>query len=101
MTMAYVESMQEVDWSKRGLYMWNTHGVRPEWADEALRDANRLVLEPDPASTSGRSVRTIGWSASVRRVLTVITVEDQGIVYGVNGWAANRHDRRLYEGARR
>jgi hypothetical protein len=89
--------MEEVDWSKRGSYMRSRHGVLPEWANEALRDTERIVLTPDPASVSGRSDRTIGWSSSVRTVITVITLEHRGVVYGVNGWFANQRDRRRYE----
>jgi hypothetical protein len=55
-----------------------------------------VVLDPDPASISGRSIRTIGYSASFGDILTVITVEDDGITYGSNAWRANDRDRRTY-----
>jgi hypothetical protein len=38
------------------------HGIHPAWANEALDDPDRLAITPDPASKSGRAVRTIGWS---------------------------------------
>ena len=47
---------------------------------------------------SRRSVRTIGWSPVAGRVLTVITVAEAGVIYGVNGWPANDADTRRYEG---
>ena len=74
------------------------HGVSAEQAGEALDDPEALVFDPDYASQSGRSVRTIGWSPSSGRLLTVITVAEAGVVYGVNGWPANAADTRRYEG---
>jgi len=63
-----------------------------------LVDPDALVFDPDYASQSGRSVRTLGWSPSAGRLLTVITVAEDGVVYGVNGWPANDVDTRRYEG---
>lgn len=51
---------------------------------------------PDPASRSGRGVRTIGWSYSAGRLLTVITLVDADRLLGVNGCVANTGDQRLY-----
>jgi hypothetical protein len=42
-------------------------------------------------------VRTIGWSPSAGRLLTVITVTEAGVIYGVNGWPANDTDTRHYQ----
>ena len=53
------------------------HGVSADMADEALADPDALVFDPDYASHSGRSVRTIGWSPSAGRLLTVITLADK------------------------
>ncbi|MFA5712277.1 transposase [Mycolicibacterium sp.] len=87
-----------VDWSKRGDYIVRKHGVTPEQADEALADRAALVQDPDPASRSGVSVRTIGHSESYGRLLTVITVtDDDGTVYGVNAWRSNDVDTRKYQ----
>jgi len=86
------------DWSHRGDYMATRHGVTLEQANEALVDPDALVFDPDYASQSGRSVRTLGWSPSAGRLLTVITVAEDGVVYGVNGWPANDVDTRRYEG---
>ncbi len=76
--------------------MASRHGVSVEAADEALADPDRLVFDPDYASQSGRSVRTIGQSISAGRLLTVITVDEDGVVYGVNGWPSNDIDTRHY-----
>jgi hypothetical protein len=91
---------EEVDWSKRGRYMRERHGVDPLWADQALADPNRVVLDPDPASKSGQGIRIIGHSRSVGRVLTVIVLEYDGVEYGVNGWWANDIDQRRYREGR-
>ena len=81
--------------------MATRHGVSAEQANEAVVDPEVLVFDPDYASQSGRSVRSIGWSASAGRLLTVITVAEDGVVYGANGWPANDVDTRRYEGDER
>jgi uncharacterized DUF497 family protein len=86
----------EVDWSQRGEYITAKHGVSTAEADEALNDPARLVIDPDPASRSGRSVRIIGWSQLRQAVLTVIALEDDGHEYGVNAWPSNTTDQRRY-----
>lgn len=85
-----------VDWSERSEYIWAKHHVTVEQANEALADPDRVVLDPDPASRSGVSVRTIGNSPSRAELLTVLTVEEDGVVYGLNAWESNPVDRRRY-----
>lgn len=84
------------DWSKRGAYIAIKHQTTPAQADEALFDPDRVVLEPDPASKSGVSVRTIGYSVSRGALVTVITVVEEGVVFGINAWPSNPTDRRRY-----
>jgi uncharacterized DUF497 family protein len=80
--------------------MQQRHGISPAEADEALSDPDRVVLDPDPASKSGRGTRTIGYSAAAESLVTVIVLEDEGTSYGVNGWRSNSSDQRRYrEGA--
>lgn len=76
--------------------MHRKHGVTTEEADEALDDPDRVVLNPDPASKSGQSVRVIGYSISAADLITVITVEYEGTTYGGNGWRSSDIDRRRY-----
>jgi len=64
-----------IDWRHRGEYIAK-HGLTPVVADEALADPYRLVIDPDPASTSGRTVRVIGWSTSAQRLVTLIVLPD-------------------------
>jgi uncharacterized DUF497 family protein len=75
--------------------MIEKHGVTPEEADEALGDPQRVVIDPDYNSTSGRSVRIIGFSQIVDDLITLIVLEDEGVVYGVNAWRSNARDRQI------
>jgi uncharacterized DUF497 family protein len=84
-----------VDWSKRGDYIAK-HGVTPNRADEALNDANAVIFDPDYNTNSGRQVRTIGYSPSAQAVLSVITLDTGGAIWGVNAWQSNSRDRRYY-----
>lgn len=54
------------------------------------------VIEPDPASQSGSSIRVIGYSTTADMVITVILRDDEGTTYGVNAWRANASDEREY-----
>lgn len=89
--------MADVEWSHRADYMRDRHGIEVEWA---LEDPDALRIVPDPASRWGRSVRTIGYSSRAGCLVTVITVEEAGIAYGVNGWKSNQVDIRRYGGER-
>ena len=50
----------DADWSVRGDYIVKRHDVVPAETNEALLDPERIVIDPDYNSTSGRSVRIIG-----------------------------------------
>lgn len=89
---------ENVDWSERGEYMRRRHGITPAIANDALADADRVVINPDYNSESGRSVRIVGYSVMADEIVTVIVLEDSGTEYGVNGWASNAKDRRIYGG---
>ena len=85
-----------LDWSHRGAYIAK-HGMTSQCADEAFSDPDRLVIDPDPASRSGRSVRVIGWSVTAGALVTVIVLPDGGVTWGVSAWYSNATDRRRYE----
>lgn len=87
---------ERVDWSKRGEYMQRKHGITPHMADDALGDPNRIVIDPDYNSTSGESIRIIGFSTIADDIVTVIVLQHDGTEYGVIGWSANAKDRRIY-----
>ncbi len=84
-----------IDWRHRGDYIAK-HGLTPDIADQAFNDPNRLVIDPDPASVSGRTIRIIGWARSVQTLVTVIVLPDEGIIWGVNAWPSNSTDQRRY-----
>lgn len=85
------------DWSHRGDYIVEKHGVTPREADEALDDPERVVIGPDYNSTSGRSVRIIGFSQTVGDLITVILLTEDNVTYGVNAWRSSARDRRIYQ----
>lgn len=89
-----------VDWSHGAEHMWSGHQVTIAQANEALADAEALVADPDPKSTSGTSARVIGYSPTAAAVLVVILVrrdDKRGAWWGANGWRANSTDRRTYQ----
>lgn len=57
------------------------HGLTPDLADEAWIDPNRLVINPDPSSVSGRTIRVVGWSITLARIVTVIALPDGDVVW--------------------
>lgn len=65
--------MAGVGWSYRADYMRERHGIETEW-----------------------SVRTIGNSTSAGYLVTVITVEEAGTTWSVNGWKSSEIDLRRY-----
>ena len=65
------------------------HHVTIAQANEALTDPNRVVINPDYASISGRGIRTIGYSASFGGLLSVMTWIDQhGVERGTTAFRA-------------
>ena len=89
---------ERADWSHRGDYIVERHGVTPVEANEALLDPDRIVIDPDYNSTSGLSVRIIGSSHTADDLITVIVLTEAGVTYGVNAWRSNSRDRRIYQG---
>lgn len=86
----------DADWSHRANYIAQKHDVVAAEANEALRDPQRIVIDPDYNSTSGRSVRIIGFSKNAADLITVIVLVDDGVTHGVNAWRSNARDRRIY-----
>jgi hypothetical protein len=74
---------------------------RPSKRTRPLEDPERLVIDPDPRSVTGDSVRIFGYSSRAQEVLTVVVVIDHGQVYGGTAWRANKHELRLYRGGER
>lgn len=76
--------------------MLDEHGVVPAEANEALADTNVRIFNPDYASKTGKQARTIGYSVTRDELLSVFTVTEDGITYGINAWKSNAKDRRYY-----
>ena len=89
-----------VDWSYRREHLAEK-GLTAEQANEALEDPEMVVIDPDPRSVTGESVRIIGYSSTAEEVLTVVVVIHDGQVYGATAWRANKHECRLYRGGER
>ena len=90
----------KVDWSHRREHVAEK-GLTVEQANEALEDPEMLIIDPDPRSVTGESVRIIGYSSTAQEVLTVVVVIHDGQVYGATAWRANKYERRLYRGGER
>lgn len=75
------------------------HGNTVALANDAVSDANRVIVNPDYNSESGRTVRIIGYSQFAGAIITVIAMADGGIDYRINGWIYNEKDRRIYREA--
>lgn len=87
---------ESADWTQRGEYIRTRHGITPREADEALVDPSRAVHHPGCNSESGRTDRVVAYSHAASRVLTVIVMQDEETLWGVNAWPANARDRRTY-----
>ncbi|MDQ1545874.1 MAG: hypothetical protein QOH69_778 [Actinomycetota bacterium] len=71
-----------------------------EWADEAYLDKSGVTFDPDYASDTGLSARTIGGSDSAGFLITVITVRDEDDhLWGATAFRANSTDERHYLGS--
>ena len=56
-----------------------------------------MTFDPDYASRTGDSARTIGWSDSAGFLIAVITVRDaEGHLWGATAFRANAMDERHY-----
>jgi hypothetical protein len=75
---------RKVDWSPRREHVAEK-GLTVEQADEAVEDPERLVIDPDPRSVTGDSVRIIGYSSTAQEVLTVVVVIHDGQMSGATG----------------
>jgi hypothetical protein len=69
-----------------------------EWADEAYLDESAVTFDPDYASDTGLSARTIGWSDSAGFLITAITVRDEDDhLWGATAFLASSTDERHYQ----
>lgn len=90
-----------VDWSHCEMHLWVRHRVLVEWAKEAVADTAALVVDPDPASRSGRGMRIIGYSPKAGAILVVIVVRTTDALIAVTAWKANSTFVRRYREGKR
>ncbi|MFD9889484.1 hypothetical protein ACFWY9_09095 [Amycolatopsis sp. NPDC059027] len=73
--------------------------IEPEHAVEAALDPDRLVAR-DPSSRTGESIRVIGYSAGMDRVLVVVLVPEghppQGVWHVATAWPGDKRIRQIY-----
>jgi len=89
----------EIDWQHGQQHMWESHGLTPQEANEAVNDPDAAWFIPDYASRSGKGIRVIGYSPTAARILTVILVDDPTCTldyFGSNAWPANDKDTNAY-----
>ncbi|WP_346777569.1 transposase [Rhodococcus sp. HNM0563] len=70
-------------------HMWDRHELTPAEVEEAFLDPLKVFFQPDPASDSGTSDRSIGFSPTAGLILTVITVRFEGRIYGATAWQSS------------
>jgi len=85
-----------IDCSRATQHIWAHHRILPEWVHEACNDIDRVILDPDPSSRSGRSLRMIGFSAGFGHPITVVAVRRSDRLEVTSAWRANPKDRRIY-----
>ncbi|OXM70923.1 hypothetical protein [Amycolatopsis vastitatis] len=77
--------------------------IESEHAVEAVFDPRRLVGR-DPSSRTGESIRVLGHSPGMGRLLVVVLVPDRhppnGIWHVATAWPADRRARQVYRGLR-
>jgi uncharacterized DUF497 family protein len=86
---------QNVDWSHRREHI-EEKGLTTGQANEALRDPERVIIDPDPRSKTGKSVRIIGYSYTAEALLTVVVVTHDSQVYGGTAWRASKRELDIY-----
>jgi hypothetical protein len=85
-----------VDWSRCEAHIWERHRLLADWAIEALADPLAIVWDPDPASTSGQSIRVVGQSVGAGCLLVVVLVRTGDRLVAASAWRANATYRRHY-----
>jgi hypothetical protein len=71
--------------------------ILAEWADETYLDESAAKFDPDYASDTGISARTIDWSDAAGFLITVIAIRDEaGHPWGATAFRANTTDERHY-----
>ena len=65
---------EDLDFETAAEHIWQGHRILMDWVREACSDDDRVILDPDPASRSGQSLRIVGFSASFGHPVTVVAI---------------------------
>ncbi|WP_091304930.1 hypothetical protein [Amycolatopsis tolypomycina] len=86
---------------RRSLRYRGALDIEPEHAVEAALDPRRLVGR-DPSSRTGESIRVVGYSAGMGRLLTVVLLPDRhppdGVWQIATAWPTDKRVRQAYQG---
>ena len=86
---------------RRSLRYRGALDIEPEHAVEAALDPRGLVGR-DPSSRTGESIRVVGYSAGMGRLLTVVLLPDRhppdGVWQVATAWPADKRARQVYQG---
>jgi hypothetical protein len=86
---------------RRSLRYRGALDIEPEHAVEAALDPRRLVGR-DPSSRTGESIRVVGHSAGMGRLLTVVLLPNRhppdGAWQVATAWPADKRARQVYQG---
>lgn len=89
--------MDDVDWPARARQHAANHGLTVDSCTEAVTDPDRLVIDPDSKSETGKSFKIIGWSRQAAHHVTVVLIhEPDGGITAATAWPSSRQERRDY-----
>lgn len=77
-------------------HIWRRHRLLTEWVRQAVSDEDRLILDPDPASRSGLSLRIVGFSVAYGHPITVVAIRRRTHLEITSAWRSNPRDERIY-----
>jgi hypothetical protein len=101
--MSNTHDIQLPDWSKRAEHLKrstrNASDIDLElsWVNEAYADPGAVIFNPDFASITGKGIRTIGYSETAGFCITIITVLEDGHLWGASAWKSSKSDTGRYE----
>ncbi|MDA2987904.1 MAG: transposase [Actinomycetota bacterium] len=87
---------EDIDFEAAAEHIWQGHRILMDWVREACSDDDRVILDPDPASRSGQSLRIVGFSASFGHPVTVVGFRRRTHIEITSAWRSNPRDQRIY-----
>lgn len=87
---------EDTDFETAADHIWQGHRILMDRVREACSDEDRVILDPDPASRSGQSLRIVGFSTSCGDTITVVAVRRRYHFEVTSAWRSNARDQRIY-----